>query len=182
LIFSKEITEENFLKELKWTKEYNDSREKQYQEWKSHWRTLKRKDKNMLSYRGKPYVLDAIAYIIRGGKKFSDEMLYKYRKIIFNSYFRLERLLWAQRIPTDLILAYKTRILKNPNVFSAFIYQLATFKRDITDEFVDIIVTNWEYFNKYIDEENIELEDAKEIFNHPSILLLLKFEQGEESV
>jgi hypothetical protein len=181
-MFSKEITEEDFQKGLKSAKEYNDSREKQYQEWKSHWRTLKRKDKDMSYYRGKPYLLDAISHMMTGGKTFSDKMLYKHRKIIFNSYFRLERLLWAQRVPTDLILSYKTRILKNPDVFSAFIYQLATFKREITDEFADIITTNWKYFKEYIDEENIELEDAKEIFNHPAILLLLRFEEGEESI
>lgn len=181
MIFNKEITEQEFQMALDKAKKYNDSKEKQYQEWKSHWRTLKRKDKDMAYWRGKPYLLDAISYMMTGGRRFSDKMLYKYRKIIFNSYFRLERLLWAQRVPTDLILSYKTRILKNKDVFDAFIYQLATFKREITDEFADIITTNWKYFKKYIYEEKIELEDAKEIFNHPAILLLLRFEEGDES-
>jgi hypothetical protein len=180
LVFNNNLTEEELFNSIKETDEFYRKNLERYHTWKAHYKTLNRQERKYYGKLGKPFKPDPIAKLSRY-KYFSDEILYKHRKIIFNSYFRLNRMFYSQKIPLDIIISYRKRIEKDSEVFDSFIYQLTRHHRVIFDDNItDIIMTNWDKFLAVIEKNNpASLEIIKETFKDSSLLLLLRFEEDK---
>jgi len=146
--FMRVATEEVILAEVARAKQRNINALSEFRRWQVWYYGLEPKNRMRHMLRRKPYNLDPVPGIVRQGK-ISDELMRKYRRILFSSRFRLERMLSAQEIPWDILKNYKKRFMKDPDLFEGIIYQFIYFG-NVAEEF---ILENWTLIRNHIDDE-----------------------------
>ena len=171
--FNEYITEEELLKELENIEAYNINALNQYYKWKEYYYSLDLKYRRTSNFRGKPFKRDTLPSFL-ASRQISNELLYKYKKFVFNSNFRLERILWELEIPWDILKLYTKRILKSPSILEAVFLQFIDYQ-NVTEAF---LVENWNLFRSYSG-----IKEFKKVLNssdgYNDLKLLLRFETGE---
>ena len=162
-MYSWQISENEILEAVRKQNEINKFNLERYYE---------RKKSKIGFYKAlKPYKIDLVAGLLRGARKIPDDVLYKQSRIIFGNLFRLERILFHQQIPMDLLKRYKKRLVKNKEMRLALYHQvLKEHDGDIDQEIITILIENFEEVLEYSREYSCE----RELEAIPSLAVLLK--------